>query len=235
MTTRPLRLFCLPHAGGSAVVYHPWRRGLARVAEVVPTELPGHGTRRGEPLSTDLRQVVADLTARVRPLVNDPFALFGHSFGALLAFELARELTAAGTPPSALLVSGRDGPAVPAPGPAVHALPTARLLDRLRLLDGIPPALARDGELLELLLPPLRADMKMVEEYVRAPGPSLTCPIWVAVGSLDPIATAEGQRRWAEETSAPCRLVSVAAGHMLLDHPGFLRELTRELASHSGR
>ena len=211
-------------------MFHPWRRRLEPVAEVVPVELPGHGTRRGEPPATDPRQVVADLTARVHPLVTGPFALFGHSFGALLAFELARVLTAVGTPPSALLVSGRDGPAVPPSGPPVHALPTARLLDRLRTLDGVPPALARDPGLLELLLPALRADLRMVEEYRRGPGTPLTCPIWVAGGSADPLATDEGRRRWAEETSADCRLVSVPAGHMLLDHPDFLRELTEELA-----
>lgn len=221
------QLFCLPHAGGNAVMFHRWKRELASLVRVYPMDLPGHGTRRGEPLSTELEPLVADLTEQIHALADGgPFLLFGHSFGALLAYELAHTLPGG---PDALLVSGRNGPAVPHPAPPLHHLPTGELLERLHALDGVPLPVLAEPELLDIFLPPLRADARMAELYQRAGHPRLVCPVRVVAGDLDPLASRRGLHRWARETSADCTVDILGGGHMLLAEPVFLRWLWRTL------
>lgn len=221
------QLFCLPHAGGNAVMFHRWKRQLDSLVRVYPMDLPGHGTRRGEPLITELEPLVADLTQQIRYLTDGgPLLLFGHSFGALLAFELAHTLPGG---PDALLVSGRNGPAVPHPAPPLHQLPTAELLDRLDALDGIPLPVLAEPELLDIFLPPLRADARMAELYERGDHPPLACPIRVAAGDIDPLASPRGLHRWARETTADCTVDILTGRHMLLEEPVFLQWLRRAL------
>jgi surfactin synthase thioesterase subunit len=214
------RLLCLPHAGGSAVAFHPWRGRFATAARVTPVELPGHGTRRREPLLHEPGALLDVLTAELAAAADGPYVLFGHSFGALVAFELAHRLaaTAAG-PPLALVVSGRNAPAVAHPLAALHDAPTPALLHGLRALQGTLPAVEQSPELLEVFLPPLRADLRMTETYRRPELPPLSCPVQVVAGDLDPVVDDAGLAAWQDETTGPCRVRRVRGGHMILDSP----------------
>ncbi|MFE7117699.1 thioesterase II family protein [Streptomyces sp. NPDC057654] len=228
------QLFCLPHAGGSAAGFRPWKRRVAAHVRVHPVELPGRGARWDEPPPARLAALVADLAARVRAEADGPYLLYGHSFGALLAYELAHALRPGPGEPAVLLVSGRNGPGVPHPALPLHALPRERLIERLRTLDGVPAALAGKPELIEPFLPVLRADARLAELYRRGRHPVLNCPVHVFAGDRDPLVDPAGLSRWAEETTARCEVQTAPAGHMVTDHPRFLAWLDRTLTSLSG-
>ncbi|MFH8983842.1 thioesterase II family protein [Streptomyces varsoviensis] len=223
-------MFCLPHAGGSAAGFGAWRRRFAAHVRVCPVELPGRGTRWGEPPPARFAALVADLAARIRREADGPYLLYGHSFGALLAYELAHALRPALGEPAALLVSGRNGPGVPHPALPLHALPKERLIERLWALDGVPAALVDKPELIDPFLPVLRADARLAELYRRGRHPVLGCPVRVFAGDHDPLVDPAGLRRWAEETTADCEVQTAPAGHMLTSHPVFLAWLARNVS-----
>ncbi|MET7763953.1 alpha/beta fold hydrolase [Streptomyces sp. NPDC005393] len=221
--SRPGRpqLFCLPHAGGSAAGFAPWRRRIAANARVHLVELPGRGTRWEEPPPDRLATLVADLASRIRAEADGPYVLYGHSFGALLAYELAHALRPSLGEPTALVVSGRNGPGVPHPAVPLHGLPKDRLIEQLRELDGVPLTLLDNPDLIDPFLPALRADARLAELYRRGRHPVLSCRIRALAGETDPLADPAGLHRWAEETTADCEVEIIPAGHMLTGHPAF--------------
>jgi surfactin synthase thioesterase subunit len=206
-------------------MYHPWRSRHAEHARVRPVELPGHGSRRGEPPVGGIGELTRLLAGELAADVDGPYVLYGHSFGALLAFELAHRLAPLAGPPAALVVSGRNAPRTPHLLPPLHDAPARQLLSGLRALEGGLPFLDEGAgspespELLDLFLPLLRTDLRMAETYVHAGLPRLTCPVHVFAGDLDPVVDAAGLAAWDEETDGTCRVSVVRGGHMMLGHP----------------
>ncbi|MCF3131678.1 thioesterase II family protein [Streptomyces olivochromogenes] len=223
------QLFCLPHAGGSSAGFAPWSRHVASHVRVRPVELPGRGTRWDEPPPDRLATLVVDLATRIRAEADGPYLLYGHSFGALLAYELAHALRPSLGEPAALLVSGRNGPGVSHPSIPLYGLPRDRLLEQLRELDGVPIALLDKPDLIDPFLPVLRADARLAELYRRGRHPVLSCPVRALAGESDPLVDPAGLHRWSEETTADCLVEIVPAGHMLASRPAFLAWLRRTL------
>ena len=181
------RLFCLPYAGGGVAPYRLWFKSLPEDIEVFAAQLPGRESRlRAEPLPSIAAMVDALLPA-IEAASDLPYAIFGHSMGALVAFELTRALEARGArAPSRLFVSARRAPDEPDPKPPVHALPESQFLDELQERYGaIPDAVRNEPELLALMLPVLRADIRAVETYAPLPGPKVQCPLYVYGGDAD--------------------------------------------------
>jgi medium-chain acyl-[acyl-carrier-protein] hydrolase len=155
------RLFCLPHAGGTAAAFTGWDATMPSSVEVCAVELPGRGRRVNEPLFTEMRPLVEALAAGLRPFLDRPFALFGHSMGARICFELAVHLEEAGLPrPSHLFISGATAPGFPRPESLAN-LPDAELLQRVQEMDGIHPSVMDHPELVAMILPVLRADLSV--------------------------------------------------------------------------
>ena len=180
------RLFCLPHAGGAATFYLPWRHLLPPAIDVCPLELPGHGARIDEPPFRQMSALVEALCHVLRPLLTVPFSLFGHSIGACLAYETARRLRSAdGERTAHLFVSGRPAPNRPPCDAPLRALCDDDLLVALRQFGGIPPAVMARNELMTALLPAIRADLEMVEKYKADPGECIPCPITAFGGAND--------------------------------------------------
>ncbi|MEZ0313679.1 MAG: thioesterase II family protein [Myxococcota bacterium] len=204
--TRPdarLRLFCLPYAGGSSMIYRNWSKTLSADIEVCPVELPGRWMRMREPLHTDTATLVPAIMDGLLPLMDRPFAIFGHSLGALLAFELARECRRRQVrAPSRLYVSGRRAPhlyPVAVHGSFLH-LDDNGLVDAMnrRYPGGFAPEVLADAELLSVVLPILRADMVMFEGYKFREEDPLDVPIVALGGANDdatPVADLEDWRR----------------------------------------
>jgi len=231
VTASPLRLFCLPHAGGSASQFRAWRRWLPAGVDVTPVELPGHGARLPEPLIREWEPLVADLHRVVAERIDGPFALFGHSLGALLAFEIARTLERRrGLSPALLIAAGRNGPAAPLSHSPIHDLPDGPFLDALRRLGGIPDGVSRSAELMEIFMPGLRADMRLAERYTRAPGAPLSCPVLAFAGRQDVMTDPAGVLAWARETRGGCEVVAVDGGHFFLGGGEFTAALADRLA-----
>jgi surfactin synthase thioesterase subunit len=226
---RTAALVCLPHAGGSGTAFHPWRSRLADLVEVIPVEPAGHGRRSREPLPRTFGEAMCSLRDRVERHAHRRYGLFGHSLGALFAFEAARHLTAAGTSPALLIVSGRNGPSRTNEGPPCHALPDEAFLQALARFGGVPPEILAEESLLDFFRPLLRADMRIAERYERRPGHPLHCPIVAIFASGDPLVSPAGVAAWREETSAGCRLVEVPGGHFSIRSERYLSALREGL------
>ncbi|KPI15352.1 Oleoyl-(acyl-carrier-protein) hydrolase [Actinobacteria bacterium OK074] len=212
-----LRLFCLPHAGGGAAVYQQWARRLAPAVEVVAIRLPGRESRLDEPPLRRVPDIVAALTADVGPWLDRPHAWFGHSLGALIAFEMCRALDRAGLPaPVGLLVSGRPAAHLTVPERPVHRAPLPEFLDRLRELNGTPPEILADRTALAALLPMLRADFTAVETYAYQPAPPLNCPISAFGGFDDPFAARSDLDAWRVHTNGRCTVRMFGGDHFYL-------------------
>src|SRR5690242_12788229 len=161
-----MRLFCFPHAGGGASVYRHWPAALGEQIEVVAVRLPGRENRFGEPRYRRMAPVATDLRAVLWPWLGLPYAFFGHSLGALIAFETARRLTASGAagPVHVFAAACRSPWATPA-GPDLHTLPTGALIERLRGYGGLPTEDLADPDLLRVTLPTIRDDFEIGETY----------------------------------------------------------------------
>lgn len=229
----PLRLYCLAHAGGSALPYARWARWLPPTVRIEPLELPGHGSRLREPPRQRLADLLPELQRTVEAAGPAPFALFGHSFGALLGHALARRLEGSGTPPVALLVAGRNGPTRPLSHRPIHQLPHETFVAGLRRFGGLPEALWEQPELLRMYLPALRADLRMVETYTRPPGPALQVPISAFSGRQDVLTDPAGMVAWARETTGTFGLALLPGGHFFLDTPEFRTALGSALLRHA--
>jgi len=197
-----LRLFCLPYAGGGAQIYRNYAQALPADVEVCAVHLPGRERRFREPALESVDVIVDQLAPVVRELSDRPFAIFGHSLGALVGFELVRRLRKEGGPtPLRFFASGHRAPHLPDPDPPIHHLPDAQFIEELRELNGTPQEVFESPELLELILPVLRADFTAAETYAYRSDAPLTCPITALGGTNDDMIPGEALHAWQEHTS----------------------------------
>lgn len=212
-----VQLFCFPNAGSGVATLFNWFRGLPPEIHVCPVQLPGRENRRLEPLFTRLDDLVRTVADVLEPYLEKPYALFGHSFGAIVVFELARELRRRRSPAAVrLFVSARRAPQLPHPelGPPIHTLSEEELIRQLRIrYDAIPEAILADEELMKIFLPILRADLGMLEQYVYTPEDPLAVPM-SAFGGVEDRAVPEADlEKWREQTNADFRLRMLPGGH----------------------
>ncbi|MFD7324099.1 thioesterase II family protein [Streptomyces sp. NPDC059875] len=193
------RLFCLPHGGADGSVFGSWHSMVSPGIEVVPVQLPGRGIRMTESPETSIVRLGERLAGPIADRADGlPYVLFGHSMGALLAYELGLALQDGPRPPAAVVVSGSVPPHVSRSTPAMHLLPDEEFRSCLGALGGIPPELLAEEEWLELFLPVLRADFEAAETYrtrnTLSPGVRL-----IALGGADdPAAPPAEVERWRE-------------------------------------
>jgi medium-chain acyl-[acyl-carrier-protein] hydrolase len=227
-----LRLFCFPYAGGGALNFRTWSQGLPVSVEVCAVELPGRGKRIWEAPFTQALPLVQAIAHALLPYLDKPFAFFGHSMGALVSFEVARLLRREyGIAPVHLFVSGRSAPQLPAKEPPIHALPEPAFIEELRRLNGTPEAVLENVELMELLLPILRADFAVLETYVYATEPPLQCPITAFGGLQDVKVSVDRLEAWRQQTSADFSRQMLPGDHFFVQsaQPLLLQFLSREL------
>lgn len=227
-----LTLFCFPCAGASATSYFRWRRLVPPWLRIEPVELPGRGMRMDEGLIRDFDALTGDLTAKIAPLANGRYALFGHSMGALLAYGCAHSLIRNSAPaPVALAVAA-------AAAPSLRLLRQARrkseteLIEDLRRLNGTPEALFDEPQLLAMTLSVLAADYDICESFRFSPVEPLACPIFIYGGALDSVDRAD-LAAWREASAVETRPVMFEGGHFFLreQEAAFLRQLVRDLSS----
>ena len=214
---RPFRLYCFSYAGGSAASFADWPGQLGAQVEICAVQLPGRGTRFHETPCTELDQFIPTLAEVLAAQPAQPFAFFGHSLGALVAFELARYQAWHGlAQPTQLIVSGCAAPRYRSPPEDLHLLPDGGLLERLRELNGTPPEILGHRELMEVLLPTIRADMAIADLYRYRAGPLLDMPLSVFAGMQDDFDTPDQTRGWREETSSLCDVYWFDGDHFFI-------------------
>jgi surfactin synthase thioesterase subunit len=217
------RLVCLPHAGGSASFYHPVSAALSPEFEVLTVQYPGRQDRRTEEPFTEIGGLADGVFAALRPWLEDRrpnggdarVALFGHSMGAIVAFEVARRMERESISPSVLVASGRRAPSRHRLE-AVHQRDDEGIIAEIRRLSGTDPRLLDETEMLRAALPAIRADYRAVETYRGDPGATLGCPVTVFVGDDDPMVTIEEATAWRGHTTAGFDLQVFEGGHFYL-------------------
>ncbi|MDT0309690.1 alpha/beta fold hydrolase [Streptomyces sp. DSM 44917] len=224
-----VRLVCLPHAGGSASFFFPFSRALPADLEAVAVQYPGRQDRHAEPLIPAVPELADAVYAALLPWADRPLAFFGHSMGAILAFEVARRFEREkGLVAAALFASGRRGPTTHR-DERVHERDDQGLLDELRSLSGTDSQVLGDEELLRMVLPAIRSDYRAIETYAYRPGPPLRCPVHVLTGDTDPKVTAPEAAAWSEVTTHPARVHTYPGGHFFLTtHQAAIRALVTD-------
>lgn len=196
-----LRMFCFPFAGGSAQSFRNWQEQLPRAVELLPVQLPGREARMRETPFADVGPMVDAMTPALLPLFDKPFVLFGHSMGAIIAFELARKLRRdCNLLPECLIVSARVAPHVRIPREPIHNLPQQEFLEALKALNGTPKEVLEDAALMQLITPLLRADFAVHEKYEYCAESPLECDILAYGGLQDTEALRDGIDAWREHT-----------------------------------
>lgn len=235
-----MRLMCFPYAGASAMVYSRWRRQVPDWLEIQPVELPGRGIRLSELLARDWNSLIETLIAEIAGFTDQPYALFGHSFGALVAFETAHTLRERGFPmPRALIVSGTHAPSRRDNRRFENLETDEELRAEMRRLNGTDSAVLASEELMALTLPILRADFGLCARYRRPQRPLLTVPVHVLAGKQDK-TTPETLGAWQLETNADFTLDIFDGDHFFIQTQEtrvlvtLIRYLNSARATHSG-
>jgi medium-chain acyl-[acyl-carrier-protein] hydrolase len=208
------RVFCFPHAAGNATFYRPLRRFMPPEVDFCPVELPGRAARLDEPPFTSMSTLMERLDHALQPLMGVPFGFFGHSVGACMAFEAARQLRSVdGRIAVHLFVSGRGGPKFASADPPRARPPSDRdLLAILGRFGGTPAAVMQRPELIAALLPALRADLALVAAYAVDPEARVTCPITAFAGA-DDAAHSGSLQSWRDFTCGKFRACIFSGGH----------------------
>ncbi|MCU0532567.1 MAG: thioesterase II family protein [Hydrococcus sp. Prado102] len=212
-----LRLFCFPYAGGGTWSFRDWSDNLPQTIEVCSIELPGRGTQMKSPPFTQLHPLVCAIADALRLYLNKPFAFFGHSMGGLISFEVARLLRKNyGLMPVHLFVSGRRAPQLQPTKSPIHKLPQTAFIEELKNLNGTPSEVLNNHELMELMLPILRADFAVLETYNYTSETPLSCPIAVFGGLQDSEVSYDELEAWREQTSSEFALHLFQGNHFFI-------------------
>lgn len=213
----PLRLVCLPHAGGAASGYHPFSRALPPSVEALCVQYPGREDRRTERPVPDISALADQVCAALEPWHGERLALFGHSMGAIVAFEVAWRLQEfCGTTPVRLFASGRRAPSIFREG-RVHQLDDAGLVAELKSLSGTAASVFDDPDLMRMVLPAIRSDYRAIETYRCPPSRLLHCPVTALTGDRDPHVSIADAEAWREHTTGTFELEVFPGGHFYLN------------------
>lgn len=211
-------IFCFHHAGGNAASWREWLKpARQRGMQLCPIELPGRASCFSETTRTDIAALVVELSAMLSPLCQQPYALLGHSLGALITFELAQQLPR--SPLQGVFVSGRRPPHHQTPPPLRHLMSDKELAQALCGLEGTPSDVLQHEELLALFLPALRADFTLTECYARQPDDhALNLPLQAFCGDSDAEVTADAMKEWLRYGNEHSKLHCYPGGHFYLQN-----------------
>jgi surfactin synthase thioesterase subunit len=223
------RLVCLPHAGGSASFYLPVARALSPGIDVIAAQYPGRQDRRSEPCLPSVADLADALVDALIPWCDRPVALFGHSLGAIVGFEVARRLEShEDVELLRLFASGRRAP-LTVRDELVHQRDDDGVLAELKALNGTDASVLGDEEIMRMALPAIRSDYRAAELYRHDGGAPVRCPITVLVGDDDPRTSLEEARCWGRVTAAGIDQHVFTGGHFyLIDHAAEVLEIIRD-------
>jgi medium-chain acyl-[acyl-carrier-protein] hydrolase len=230
-----MRLFCFPYAGGTAAVFRNWPRYLPSEIEVCAIQYSGRGGRFGEPLSEDVAEVTNGVYWDLQPFLKKPFAFFGHSMGALVSYEFARRLQQEKrSEPVQLFVSGCIAPHERTVDEITYNLPEPELIADLRRLQGTPAEVLDNADLMQLMMPIIRADFKASQTYKYIPGPPLECSLRAFGGLEDEKVPREKVEAWIEHTRGSFHAQMLPGDHFLINTSASLltRIIAQELLMH---
>ncbi len=219
---KKIKLYCFPYAGGSSVMYNRWKLTIAPFVDLIPIELAGRGKRVYDPLYESVPDAVDDLFNVIKHDLDQPYAIFGHSMGAMMAFELTHKLIDLGfAPPVQLFMSGRGAPHVKREDAITyHLLPFQRFKHEMIKMGGTSPEFFEQPELLKIFFPILRNDLRLAETVAcREETIPLPSDITVLVGDTEDLNDSQ-VKGWYEHTSKTCRIHYIPGDHFFINHQG---------------
>ncbi|MFD2176704.1 thioesterase II family protein [Veronia pacifica] len=213
-----IRLFCFPFAGGGASAYRHWEKAMPDHVQTCRVQLPGRENRIKAFPIREMNTLLNALAIEIQPLLDRPFAFFGHSMGAIVAYELARKLTDKGYQPDILFVSGCRPPHIVDTQP-IHHLSTPEFVDALKSRGGIHEELLNSAEYMAMVEPTLRADLELIESWHRDFDTPLSCPLHVFAALDDKVSPIEVTHEWAKYSTLPLISHSLKGGHFFVQDP----------------
>ncbi len=213
----PFQLFCLPYAGGGASIYRSWQAAVGPSIRIHPVRLPGRESRIHERPLESVAELVETITSEIVSALEGPFALFGYSFGALLAFETTRELRRRNIAPERLMVAALKAPQLALRRKPIHTLPDREFAEEVRRFCGTPDAVLENTELMNIVLPAIKADFTAYETYRYSQEPPLDIPITAMGGITDPSVSPGELAAWGDQTSAGFATRLFPGGHFFLN------------------
>ncbi|APF18132.1 thioesterase II family protein [Caldithrix abyssi] len=237
-TPRPaarIILLCFPFAGGSSHSFRGWAPILPPSVELRAVELPGHGTRLSEPLAEDIHELIEPIARGIASSLDKPFAIFGHSMGALLGFEVALYLqNKLNKRAEHLFVSGHGAPGTPRHEPEIHHLPKPQFLAKIKEYNGTPKEALENKELMDLMFPILKADFKICETYAHKNSGLLNTPLTALGGIQDPSTPREDLEKWRSFTTQSFNIRLFPGDHfyLLQQKVNLLKAILTDISSH---
>jgi surfactin synthase thioesterase subunit len=211
------RLICLPYAGGSAATYVPWSRLIPADVELIAVQPPGRGSRMAQAPHSQMEPLVTELMSVFAQVTDRPYVLFGHSLGSRVGFEVILECQRRGLPlPAHFIASGSRAPYLPKRELPIHDLPDAQFVEALRDLAGTPEEVLNNSELMQWLLPLLRADFRIADQH-RAARTAIACPLTVLAGTEDETIPAQDIEAWRDLAAGECDIQWVSGGHFFVE------------------
>ncbi|WP_052692082.1 thioesterase II family protein [Teredinibacter purpureus] len=212
-----VRLYCFSHAGGGASVYYPWNSYFSDAVEVCPVQLPGREERLGEPLIDDFENLIGSLLPIIASSIDRPYAIYGHSLGACIGYEIAKRLyTEYALSPLCYFGGAHRSPCKPYYYPSVRGLPNAELTKMVTRFNGLPQAFLDSQEMMDLMLPVLRSDLFLCESYRYVPSLPLPSDIIVFSGQFDRNVTADKLSSWKNHSTKEVTFISLDGDHFFL-------------------
>ncbi|MEM1323015.1 MAG: alpha/beta fold hydrolase [Bacteroidota bacterium] len=211
-----INLFCLPFAGGSKYAYRAFEEKAPLNVNMIPLDIPGRGLRMAEPSLDDLREIARDVLQQIRSRLSEPYAIYGHSMGTMIGFELVHLIIKEGLPaPLHLFFTGGGGPSAREDDDPKHLMDRPTFIKAIKELGGMPEEILANDEMLEFFVPILQTDFKAVETYAYIERPPLNIPIDVFIGEDEDISLEEAQA-WEKESSLPIDLQQFPGHHFFI-------------------
>ena len=211
-----VQLICFPFAGSGASLFYPWVSSLSSKFEIWAFQAPGHEELMDQELISDLGQMKKYIHQKVLPILKPPFILFGHSLGAVLAYELSKELQTKNLIPATLIVSGRQPPHLKSKKASISHLKNEDFINEVFQFNGIPRELLNSNEFLEMAIPILRADFQLAENYQIQIEEKIKCPIKVIGTTLDQWIDLHEISQWSNATENSCEISIFEGDHFHL-------------------
>jgi medium-chain acyl-[acyl-carrier-protein] hydrolase len=224
------RLFCIPYAGGSASIYRQFAAASPAWLQVIPVELPGRGRLVKEPLASSLVELAGQIARAIQEVSDLPYAIFGHSLGALLAYQVTAALAASeGPQPQKLFLAGVTPPFLGKERPPLADMDESTLLQYLRAFEGTPEAILNDPSIRDFLLPILRSDFRLVETYRVQEPLRLKTSLTVLWGDADQATPDSDMRQWERAAAGEFFSRTYPGGHFFLNSPEVMTDIVRDL------
>lgn len=232
-----MRLFALPFAGSGASLYRSWTKMIPAEIDFIPIQLPGREIRIRDPLIDNLDELTSQLVPAIAPLLDKPYAIFGYSMGALVAFETARVLEKNGHPkPKTVFAASRQAPSLPPQAPPFFDLPDDEFWAQVKKLNGSPDEVFEKPELLELIGPVLRNDLRLCDSYSHDDDTLLSCPIRAYGSEHDLLTPLDALQAWEHHTENSFTTKVFPGDHFFIHHQteALVADISQTLLSPSG-